>query len=42
MMINVDKTKVTATCKNKHNIFINNEKLQQIRIDKITATGGYF
>jgi len=30
LMINVDKTKVMATCKNKCNILINNEKLQQV------------
>ena len=30
LMINVDKTKVKATCKNKCNILINNEKLQQV------------
>jgi len=30
LMINVDKTKVMATCKNKCNIIINNEKLQQV------------
>jgi len=30
LMINVDKTKVMATCKNKCNILISNEKLQQV------------
>jgi len=29
-MINVDKTKVTATCINRCDILVNNEKLQQL------------
>jgi len=30
LMINVDKTKVTATCINKCDILVNIEKLQQL------------
>jgi len=36
-MINVDKTKVMATCKNKCNTLINNVKLQQVNTFKYLA-----